>query len=89
VVQDNGLPGQPTAADGVAGARSRVQGEERGRVAGQHEVRGLHLLRGVCLGGAGAAAILLLPHVAGVLQAPIAASFSQLHHSGGHLHPPL
>jgi hypothetical protein len=73
----------------VAGARSHVQGEERGRIASQHEVGGLHLLRGVHLGGAGAAAILLLPHTDGVLWAPAATSISQLHRSGGHLRPPL
>jgi hypothetical protein len=76
-------------ADGVAGARSHVQGEERGRVAGQHEVGGLRLLCGVRLGGAGATAVLLLPHAVGVLRAPAVASFSQLHRSSGHLRPPL
>jgi hypothetical protein len=85
---DDGLPGQPAAADGVAGARSHVQSEERGRVTDQHEAGELHLLHGVRPGGAGAATV-LLPHVAVVLQAPAAASFSQLHRSGGHLHPPL
>jgi hypothetical protein len=73
----------------VTSARSRVQGEERGRVAGQHEARGLCLLRSVRPGGAGAAAVLLLPHVARVLRAPATASFSQLHRSGGHFRPPL
>jgi hypothetical protein len=66
-----------------------VQGEERGCIAGQHEVGGLRLFRGVCLGGAGAAAVFLLPHAAGVLRAPVATSISQLHRSGGHLRPPL
>jgi hypothetical protein len=89
VTQDDGLPGQPAAADGVVGAWSCVQGEERGCVTGHHEAGGLHLFRGVCLGGAGAAAIFLLPHATGVLRAPAAASISQLHRSGGHLRPPL
>jgi hypothetical protein len=35
VVQDDGLPGQPAAADGVAGSWSHTQVEARGRVAGQ------------------------------------------------------
>jgi hypothetical protein len=87
-VQDDGLPGQPAAADGVAGARSHVQGQERGRVTSQHEARGLHLLCGVHPAGAGAASV-LLPHIAGVLRAPAIASFSQLHRSGGHLRPLL
>jgi hypothetical protein len=66
-----------------------VLGEERGRVTGQHEAGGLHLLHGVRPSGAGAAIVLLLPHVAGVLRALAAASFSQLHRSGGHLRPSL
>jgi hypothetical protein len=66
-----------------------MQGEERGRITGQHEARGLDLLRGVRPGGAGDTTVLLLPHVARVLRAPAVASFSQLHRSGGHLHPPL
>jgi hypothetical protein len=42
-----------------------------------------------CKVKSGAAAVVLLPHAAGVLRAPAAASFSQLHRSGGHLRPPL
>jgi hypothetical protein len=60
-----------------------------GRIASQHEVRRLCLLCGVPPGWAGAAAVLLLPHTAGVLWAPTVAPLSQLHCTGGHLHPPL
>jgi hypothetical protein len=52
----------------VAGARSHVQGEERDHVTGQHEAGGHRLLHGVHPGGAGAATVLLLPHIAGVLR---------------------
>jgi hypothetical protein len=46
-------------------------------------------LHGVCPGRAGATIVLLLPHAAGVLHAPMVAPFSQLHHAGGHLRPIL
>jgi hypothetical protein len=58
VVQDDGLPGQPAATDAVARTRSHMQGEESGRITGPHEARGLHLLRGVRPGGAGAASVI-------------------------------
>jgi hypothetical protein len=89
VVKDDGLPGQLAVANGVAGARSHMQSEERGCVTSQHEVGELCLLCGVRPGGAGTATVLLLPHKVGVLWTPAAASFSQLHRSGGHLRPPL
>jgi hypothetical protein len=34
MVQDDGLPSQPVAVNGVAGARSRAQAEEWGYVTG-------------------------------------------------------
>jgi hypothetical protein len=50
-------------ADGLAGAWSRSQAEAWGCIAGQHEAVGLYLFCGVRPGWAGAAAVLLLPHV--------------------------
>jgi hypothetical protein len=54
----------------------------------QHEAGGLRLLCGIRPGWAGAA-VVLLPHVAGVLWAPAASPLSQLHCTSGHLCPPL
>jgi hypothetical protein len=74
---------------GVADAWSCTQAKARGRVVGQHGARRFHLLCGICPSRVGAAAILLVPHATGVLRAPVAVPFSQLHHAGGLLRPLL
>jgi hypothetical protein len=83
------LPRELASADGVAGARLRAQAEARSRAADQLGARGFRLLLGVRPGRAGATGVVVLPHAAGVLRAPAAAPFPQLHHIGGDLRPPL
>jgi hypothetical protein len=83
------LPRELVTADGVVGARLRAQAEARSCAAGQLGTRGFRLLLGVRPGRAGATGVVVLPHAAGVLRAPAAAPFPQLHHIGGNLRPPL
>jgi hypothetical protein len=75
----------------VVGAWSRAQAEARDHVTGQHGARRFSLLLDVCPGRAGAATVflLLLLHVARVFWALVVAPFTQLHHAGGNLRPPL
>jgi hypothetical protein len=60
-VQDDGLPCQPAAADGVVGTWSRVHAKAWGHVAGQHGARRHRFLCDIRPGWAGATAV-LLPH---------------------------
>jgi hypothetical protein len=76
-------------ANGVAGAWSRAQAEVWDHVTGKHEARRFRLLLRVCPGRAGAAAVFRLPHATRVFWAPTATPFTQLHHAGDNLLPPL
>jgi hypothetical protein len=76
-------------ANGVVVAWSRAQAEAQDCIASQHGARRVCFLCGVRPGRAGTAAILLLPHATGVLQAPVVAPFSQIHYVGGYLRPLL